>query len=505
MTKELDNLHRDIQNIWIEKNYEARDVILKERYEQYFTSSAIANYMASFFKSSKKSNIKILDPGAGAGSLTISFIISTFEWKVKPKKIHAVLYEIDTTLKYQLEAVLEELNRVCCEKKINFSWEIRYCNFIEEEAKRIKNGESEIFDYVILNPPYKKLAANSMENRCLLEIGIHSSNYYSAFISLAKRLLVKKGEIVAITPRSFCNGVYFNQFREDIKSGLRFINIHLFDSRTSAFSKDEVLQETIIYHCVKEEWDDNKSVKIIHSTDDTFSDLIYQNIKLNKVIYPTDKSNTIRIVKSDDDKIISDKIESLPCYLADLNIEVSTGPIVDFREKKGILYKEVIEGAVPFLCSHHIKDGEVKWPLAGAKFNSILQTEENIQRLRQTGNYVLVKRVTSKEEKKRVVCGVVNANNYSGDFLAFDNKTNYFHSNKNGIELEIARGICIYLSSSIIDMYFRIFSGHTQVNAKDLRRIKFPNELKLKQLGRTGSEVLFNQQNIDELVEKIIF
>ncbi|MCB2305614.1 Eco57I restriction-modification methylase domain-containing protein [Clostridium estertheticum] len=498
-------LHEIIQNIWMHKECEDRDMILKEKYEQYYTSSSIANYMASFFNNTKKKDIRMLDPGAGFGSLTIAVVLATFKWKVKPKTIHAILYEIDITVKYQLEFVMEELVKVSHEKNINFSWEVRYCDFIEDGVIRIKNKNTELFDYVILNPPYRKLAADSIENRWLLDIGIDSSNFYAAFVSLAKRSLIYNGELVAITPRSFCNGVYFNKYRSDIKADLSFVNIHLFDSRTSQFRKDDVLQETIIYHCIKEEWDDNKNVKIIYSTDDAFSDLISQDMKLSKLIYPADQNNTIRIVKNDEDKLVSNKIESLPCSLNDLNIQVSTGPVVDFRENKELLSKEVVKGSVPFLCSNHIKEGMIKWPLPWAKHNSLIPDEKSMKKLRPTGNYVLVKRISSKEEKRRVVCAIVQGEKYDTNFIAFDNKTNYFHRNKSGMDLDLAAGIYIYLSSSIVDMYFRIFSGHTQVNATDLRGIKFPDEKTLKELGEYDFSELQTQQDIDNLVEKVIF
>ena len=44
--------------------------------------------------------------------------------------------------------------------------------------------------------------------------GIETSNLYSAFVALGSRLLIGGGELVAVTPRSFCNGPYFRPFRE---------------------------------------------------------------------------------------------------------------------------------------------------------------------------------------------------------------------------------------------------------------------------------------------------
>ncbi len=502
---DINKRHEIIQNMWIKEELSIRDITLKEKYEQFYTPSTIANYMASFFRESKKNKIKVLDPGTGMGSLTIAFILTVLTWKNKPNKIELTLYEIDTTVREHLEIILKELSSISLEKNIELSWQVEWCDFIEDNVSKIQSNSFDMFDYVILNPPYRKLGADTTENKLLLDIGINSANFYAAFVSLAKRLLKKKGELVAITPRSFCNGVYFVPFREDLKSDMRFLNIHLFDSRTSPFRKDEVLQETVIYHCIKDIWDDTKKVNIIHSTDDCFDDLATQTIRLDELIYPNDNNITIRIVKNDEDKAISEKIESLPCSLFDLEIEVSTGPIVGFREKRELLRKEVVEGSVPYLHSNHIRDSIIRWPSEGAKYNCIISDEENMKRLRPSGNYVLVKRMSSKEERRRIVCGVVKGEQFETKFLGFDNKTNYYHKDKEGISLEFAKGLCLYLSSSIVDIYFRVFSGHTQVNAADLRGLKYPSKESLEELGRQYTDTLPSQFEIDELIETIIF
>ena len=58
--------------------------------------------------------------------------------------------------------------------------------------------------------------------------------------------------MVAIVPRSFCNGPYFKPFREQFFSLMNLRHVHVFEKRDSAFEDDEVLQENIIIHAVKE-------------------------------------------------------------------------------------------------------------------------------------------------------------------------------------------------------------------------------------------------------------
>jgi len=48
----------------------------------------------------------------------------------------------------------------------------------------------------------------------------------------------------------------------------------------------------------------------------------------------------------------------------------------------------------------------------------------------------------------------------------------------------LAYGLAAYLNSEFVDKLFRNFSGHTQVNATDLRSIGFPAKDILIKLGK---------------------
>jgi adenine-specific DNA-methyltransferase len=64
------------------------------------------------------------------------------------------------------------------------------------------------YTHAILNPPYKKIHSHSAHRLALRQVGIETVNLYSAFVALAVALLVPGGQLVAIIPRSFCNGPY---------------------------------------------------------------------------------------------------------------------------------------------------------------------------------------------------------------------------------------------------------------------------------------------------------
>ena len=107
------------------------------------------------------------------------------------------------------------------------------------------------FNAAILNPPYRKINSDSHTRRLLREAGIEATNLYTGFLALATKLLSEDGEMVAICPRSFCNGPYFKPFREQFIASMSLRRLHVFESRSAAFQQDDVLQENIIVHAVK--------------------------------------------------------------------------------------------------------------------------------------------------------------------------------------------------------------------------------------------------------------
>ena len=66
-------------------------------------------------------------------------------------------------------------------------------------------------------------------------------------------------------------------------------------------------------------------------------------------------------------------------------------------------------------------------------------------------------------------------------------------------------GLAVFLNSSMVDDYFRQFNGHTQVNATDLRLMKYPNRKTLINLGHWANKSkIISQKKIDIKLEAIL-
>jgi adenine-specific DNA-methyltransferase len=62
----------------------------------------------------------------------------------------------------------------------------------------------------------------------------------------------------------------------------------------------------------------------------------------------------------------------------------------------------------------------------------------------------------------------------------------------------------MFLNSTAVDQYFRQFSGHTQVNATDLRGLHYPTLEQLEKVGRRMGGELPSQEEIDGIVEALL-
>ena len=68
--------------------------------------------------------------------------------------------------------------------------------------------------------------------------------------------------------------------------------------------------------------------------------------------------------------------------------------------------------------------------------------------------------------------------------------------------MDFAKGLATFLNSTLVDIYFRQFNDHTQVNATDLRNLRYPTRAELESLGGKIRYVYPNQTELDALVER---
>ncbi|MCL2136404.1 MAG: Eco57I restriction-modification methylase domain-containing protein [Coriobacteriia bacterium] len=463
----------------------------KTKYAQYFTPLAVAKFMVGMFTENSVNKVTVLDPGAGEGILGLSL---TEHLTQQGFQASTTFVEID-------ELVFNSLKRNVQRSLTNFKTSLINDDFIAEGTKMLNAGEQ--FSHIIMNPPYFKLQREGDVSTYLLSCGINVTNIYAAFMWLGLRLLDDQGQMVAIVPRSFCNGPYFIKFREYLVEHASIEAIHTFGSRDKVFSTDKVLQENIIIHISKRA--QSNQVRITCSEDQQFINIEEALFSADEVIDKTNPNLTISIPANKPTAKLTDFAKFT---LADTGLQVSTGPVVDFRLKE-FISNEDGEYSVPLLYPSHMKEGHIVWPVdnftkKGQYYSvqpSLLDnvdanscSDKNVSLA--NGYYVVIRRFSSKEEHRRIYAAVVDPAIHEIG-VAFENHLNYFHKKKQGFEKELAYGLSAYLNSALVDDHFRSFSGHTQVNATDLRNLPYPSEQQLIRIGRAAIE---NAKPIDEVV-----
>lgn len=473
---------------------------------QFLTPVAIAEIMASMFDKVKRTEISLLDAGAGVGSLLATFVANICCGPQYPASIKIVAYEIDFSLIDYLQKTLALCVYECERVGIACDYEIRNTDFIADAVRLLQPSlfdkpDNLRFTHAILNPPYLKINAHSKFRELLRVIGLETSNLYAGFMAAVAQLLQPRGELVTISPRSFCNGPYFKDFRKMFLAQMALRQIHLFESRQKAFSDDSVLQETVIIHAVKQKQKfGSVSIRTSSGSDDDLTTT--HSLPYTEIVYPDDSEQFIRIIPDSFSQEIVQQIASLPCTLKDIGLSVSTGRVVDFRAKE-YLRLSPDKNTVPLIYPVNFSEGYVEHPKATRKHQALVHTKETASLLVNNEHYVLTKRFTTKEEKKRVVAVVYDADRYVGySHVGFENHINYYHNCGRGLDINIARGLAAYLNSSLVDTYFRLFNGHTQVNATDLRNLPYPTIEQLISLGAKIGENFPSQQEIDELISR---
>jgi adenine-specific DNA-methyltransferase len=183
---------------------------------------------------------------------------------------------------------------------------------------------------------------------------------------------------------------------------------------------------------------------------------------------------------------------------AETGLRISTGPVVMFRATEFLVRDPRAAGSAPLLLPHNIKPFATTWPLGkNGKPEAIKLSSESSRLLLPTGNYVLLKRFSAKEEKRRLVAGCLLRDKYDGSHVGIENYVNYIYHGDRQLSEDEVYGIAAVFNSMLFDRYFRTISGNTQVNATEIRTMKFPD---LSILARIGTRIRTNGVELEAIV-----
>ena len=463
---------------------------------QFFTPPSVEAFLAGLLNLPESGTLRLLDPGAGVGSLSAAVVARLINERPN-LALHIVVFEVDEPLLAHLSATLDECVAAASEHGSDVDFSVRSESFVDYATGWLFE-QPEQFDAVIANPPYKKVNTGSPERVAAQTRGLRASNLYTIFTGLAADLLVDGGQIAVIIPRSWANGPYHEPFRRFLLSRVSLDFLHVYEKRGHVFADAEVLQENVVLHGTRGTQADTVTLSTSSGSDDP---RVEREVSVGEVLHPGDRHVFVRIPVDERATRTAQQICDLPATLTDLDLAVSTGRVVDFRARES-LRNDPGDGTVPLVYPGHLRDGRIVWPQLGSKKpNALLRSAETEALLLPNETYVLVKRFSAKEERRRVVAAVAGPEDLPGEVIGYENHLNLFHRQNRGLPVLLALGLAAYLNCTVVDEHFRSFSGHTQVNATDLRQLLYPSREDLVRLGGALSTQSWpHQDEVDALV-----
>ncbi|HKZ82882.1 MAG TPA: BsuBI/PstI family type II restriction endonuclease [Anaerolineae bacterium] len=455
---------------------------------QFFTPPGVARFMASL-AGTLESDSLILEPGAGIGIL-VAAVAERIAREGICQEWHTITYETDPALRPALALALGYIRHWSSSWNVQFTFEVVPDDFIMANAWLLRpaplfesvNRQSRP-QLVISNPPYFKIPKTDPRVAVMAEVVHGQPNIYALFMAAAAKILQPDGQLIFITPRSFCSGPYFRQFRKWFFQAVALERVHVFESRTEAFARDQVLQENLILTA-------RKTLDLPHfvelSSSWGTSDLGKsgsRRVPLSEVLDLNSPEAVLSIPVGPADSAVQEVFSRWPDRLRTLGLEISTGPIVPFRTT-ALVTSGDDTSTTPVVWVQHVERMAVTWPLLRFTKPQRIRIERATQSLLlPNANYVLVRRFSAKEENSRITAAPYLKGALSSEFLGVENHVNYIHRPTGSLSEVEAVGLAAFLNSRWVDSYFRLSSGNTQVSATELRNLPLPPIEAIRRIG----------------------
>ncbi|MDE0038920.1 MAG: Eco57I restriction-modification methylase domain-containing protein [Gammaproteobacteria bacterium] len=462
----------------------------------FLTPVDAAKFMSSWVDA-KGQSLRVLDPAAGAGVLCCAAVERLVDNDPKPVRIQLVAYEVDQDLIPLLTRVLDHLDKWCRAQQVVLAVRIEAADFVVANAGVLQAAvdlvpsitEGGRFDVVISNPPYFKIGKDdprSMAASCVVD---GQPNIYALFMAVGAGLLRQHGDFIYITLRSFASGRYFRRFRNAFFGMIKPTSVHVFESRRDAFSRDEVLQENVILHGIRQDgWhkrECNESVAISSSFGiRDMSSARSRDIATTTALDCSSAEKVLRLPTSADADAAIALVDSWTNSLQGLGVCISTGPVVPFRASQLIdRVGDVPTSHVPLLWMNHVQAMRTTWPLDNHKPEYIARSGAG-PLVVANKNYVLIRRFSAKEQTRRLTAAPYLAAEFAAPEVGLENHLNYIHRPGGTLSEDEAWGLAALFNSRLLDTYFRTANGNTQVSATELRAMPLPERNVIVGLGQ---------------------
>ena len=485
----------------------------------YLTPASIARFMAACATYSAP-HLRVLDPGSGTGILTASVCEAVARSKTV-QRLHVDAYETDPRLSNLTHRLLDHARAWLSHHGVALTFEVNNEDFVlayaaQPELAAAAHGENDKgltscadYDLVISNPPYFKIRKDDPRASARASVVYGQPNIYSLFMAVSAELLSETGALVFIVPRSFASGPYFRKFRDVFFRKVSPSAIHLFESRKEVFKGQTVLQETLIIKArrCKTSGPSAKGKVFISHSRGAFDIADSQRflVGMNSVLDLSSENKELSIPLCESDLELIRSVRSWPNSLHTLGLEISTGPVVPFRATEFLSDSTTGAPTVPLLWMQNVRPMRAEWPLKETnKPQRVRLTSASEKILVRDATYILLRRFSAKEEKRRLVAAPLVRGRLKADRVGLENHLNYIHGTSRAIDAELAYGLSALFNSTFLDRYFRISNGNTQVSATELRVMPLPAEKNIRSIGKAVQSRIDSEPDLPSFINSLV-
>ncbi len=460
--------------------FEGKEVEEIKNKSQYFTPFLEAEKLIDDLEIRKITTIRILEPSCGNGILLLKTLEKIF-LVYQPENLIVDVYDIDSKLLENIKKVIEQINF----KTTKLS--IRYLNI-----DFLKSKDNSKYDYIIMNPPYKKINVKDVPED-FKEFLYGQPNLYHLFIIKALKMLIEDGTICILSPKNYLSGRYTEKLRQYILSNFSITKIHTFNDRTTIFGNN-ITQEICIVHIKKSE---ENNIIISYNDDSKFV------VKSSEIILKND-TNIIFTPRNMEDYKLIKKFDKFPINTIGKDIFMKVGKVVQFRVKRKELNlkdKEFFyfQNGLPLIVYRHINGDCMDYKTLSdkPKNNSITILDDGLNKsiLIMNKNYVLIRKNIDKKYDK-LIHSIGYFKELKSEKIAVDNGLVYLTNSDDSLsEPEVLGLQCILMSKQFDDYYRMINSSHT-LNVYELENMHFPNLEIIRAIGdRINTKTLTSEQS----------
>jgi adenine-specific DNA-methyltransferase len=373
---------------------------------------------------------------------------------------------------------------------------------IAEHIKCRTGDYADGFDCVVANPPYAKhpsrLLSDEQKKRFSATTYGHP-NLYGLFLQVGVELLADGGRLAFINPKSFVSGLYFRNLRRFLEQELDLQGFDSFDRRTGLF--DGVLQDVVILNGQRRS---SRVRKIdLREFAGVPTEKPQSSIQVARKSVLLDECLDYAFFISADGlahRLLA-KMTDSTTSLKDLGFEAVTGTIVWNRLKEEMRDAKEAE-ALPLIWGNGIR--AYRFAGVGNRHGKATHVAlvDKTKGIVSSGDALLVKRMTAKEEPRRLVaCRIPEALAKSRAGYFAENHVNIVRPTSGAkIGLDAVLGL---LNSTLYDYVFRSLNGNTQVSATELEMLPIKGGPELEAIAAQARVVSTEGQSNRARLERI--